>query len=450
MISCIDINFTSHGNCFNNVSTYGFSNIYGEFKNIKLLDNSVGFITTGNISVIAENIEIGENVSCFTCDISPQNASYYITGTFSDITCGENSYVFNSFGKILGSYKNIKIPNIGNMFISSYDINGQFENITGGGNSTYFSVSLGDIRGTFKDINLGIGSSIFTTYDFLDGVFENINLPTLDGTQAVFISGLTFSGTFSNINIGDVSQSFWVSLIYVSYAYSGWNAASYLAGDMKDVKKDLPKALIIGTLIVTAIYVLLNYVFLYSTPASELAGVLEIGHVSASHIFGAFFGKFMSLVIAFLLVSSISAMIMAGPRIIKSMGEDVPMLHFLAITNKNNVPYLAVLLQSAITVILILTSQFNSVLTFVGFSLSIFTFLTVMSIFILRFKKIENTSYKTWGYPVTPILFLALNGFTIYFVFINKTEESLWGLLNLVIGASIYFIGKQFSKNKHV
>jgi len=246
------------------------------------------------------------------------------------------------------------------------------------------------------------------------------------------------------------SQSFWVSLIYVSYAYSGWNAASYLAGDMKDVKKDLPKALIIGTLIVTAIYVLLNYVFLYSTPASELAGVLEIGHVSATHIFGAFFGKFMSLVIAFLLVSSISAMIMAGPRIIKSMGEDVPMLHFLATTNKNNVPYLAVILQSAITVILILTSQFNSVLTFVGFSLSIFTFLTVMSIFILRYKKIENTSYKTWGYPITPILFLALNGFTIYFVFINKTEESLWGLLNLVIGASIYFIGKQFSKNKHV
>ncbi len=246
------------------------------------------------------------------------------------------------------------------------------------------------------------------------------------------------------------SKWFWIGLIYVSYAYSGWNAASYLAGDMHDVKKDLPKALIIGTLIVTAIYVLLNYVFMYSTPASELAGVLEIGHVSASHIFGEYFGKFMSLVIAFLLISSISAMIMAGPRIIKSMGDDVPMLNFLAITNKNNVPYIAVILQSSITVILILTSQFESVLTFVGFSLSIFTFLTVMSVFILRSRKIENTSYKTWGYPITPILFLALNGFTIYFVFINKTEESLWGLLNLLIGGAIYIIGKQFSKNKHV
>jgi APA family basic amino acid/polyamine antiporter len=132
------------------------------------------------------------------------------------------------------------------------------------------------------------------------------------------------------------------------------------------------------------------------------------------------------------------------------MGDDVPMLNFLAITNKNNVPYLAVILQSVITVILILTAQFESVLTFVGFSLSIFTFLTVMSIFILRARKIENTSYKTWGYPFTPILFLALNGFTIYFVFINKTEESLWGLLNLVIGGVIYVIGTQFSKNKHV
>ncbi len=245
------------------------------------------------------------------------------------------------------------------------------------------------------------------------------------------------------------SKWFWIGLIYVSYAYSGWNAASYLVCDIRDVKKDLPKALIIGTLIVTLVYVLLNFVFLYSTPATELTGVLEIGHVSANHIFGEYFGKFMSLVIAFLLISSISAMIMAGPRIIKSMGDDLPMLNFLSVTNKNNVPYMAVILQSFITVILIVTSKFESVLTFVGFSLSIFTFLTVLSIFILRYKKIENNSYKTWGYPITPLLFLALNAFTLYFVFMNKTEESLWGLLNLVIGGGIYIIGKQFSKKQH-
>jgi APA family basic amino acid/polyamine antiporter len=91
------------------------------------------------------------------------------------------------------------------------------------------------------------------------------------------------------------SAGFWVSLIYVSYAYSGWNAASYLAGDMQNPQKNLPKALLLGTFIVTVIYVLLNFVFLYSAPMTELTGVLEIGHVSAAHIFGETFGKMMSI-----------------------------------------------------------------------------------------------------------------------------------------------------------
>jgi APA family basic amino acid/polyamine antiporter len=110
------------------------------------------------------------------------------------------------------------------------------------------------------------------------------------------------------------------------------------------------------------------------------------------------------------------------------------------------VPYAAVITQSCITVLLIISAQFESVLTFVGFSLSIFTFLTVSSIFILRAKKIPNAGYKTWGYPVTPILFLLLNAFTIYFVFKQKPTESLLGLLNVAIGGLIYFIGKQLSK----
>lgn len=239
-----------------------------------------------------------------------------------------------------------------------------------------------------------------------------------------------------------LSPAFWVSLIYVSYAYSGWNAASYLAGDMQNPQKNLPRALLIGTLIVTVIYVALNYIFLYSTPANELVGVLEIGHVSAMHIFGAVIGQFMSIIIAFLLVSSISAMIMAGPRIIKSMGEDLEILNVLSRTNKNNVPYVAVIVQSAITVILILSARFEQVLTFVGFSLSIFTFLTVFSVFILRARKLNSPAYKTWGYPVTPLIFLALNAFILYTVFREKPTESLLGLLNVGFGGLIYLSGK--------
>ena len=254
------------------------------------------------------------------------------------------------------------------------------------------------------------------------------------------------TGSFDEI----CSAGFWVSLIYVSYAYSGWNAASYLVGEMENPQKNLPKALLLGTLVVTIIYVLLNFIFLYSAPIDELKGVLEIGHVSASHIFGHTIGQFMSIMIAFLLLSSISAMIMAGPRIIKSMGEDLPILSLLAKTNKNNVPYVAVITQSLITIVLIVTAQFEAVLTFVGFSLSIFTFLTVSSVFILRHKKIPTQGYKTWGYPITPIVFLLLNAFTIYFVFTQKPTESLLGLLNLAIGAIIYVIGKRLKFKKKI
>ncbi len=247
------------------------------------------------------------------------------------------------------------------------------------------------------------------------------------------------------------SSAFWVSLIYVSYAYSGWNAASYIVGDLENPQKNLPKALLLGTLIVTLIYILLNYIFLYSAPIAQLTGVLEIGHVSASHIFGEVVGKFMSIVIAFLLVSSISAMIMAGPRIIKAMGDDLTMLHFLSKTNNNDVPFVAVIFQSAITVLLILSGQFEKVLTFVGFSLSLFTFLTVSCIFILRSKKNSiNTGYKTWGYPITPIIFLLLNGFTLFFVFKHKPTESLLGLLNVFVGFIIYLIGTLYSNKKQM
>ena len=294
-------------------------------------------------------------------------------------------------------------------------------------------------------MHLKVGSGVQKTLTVLKvAVIICFIVVGLIHTPSHTISILPQSTSMSEI----FSAGFWVSLVYVLYAYSGWNAASYLVGDMQNPQKNLPKALLLGTFIVTVIYVLLNFVFLYSAPMSELTGVLEIGHVSAAHIFGEYFGKMMSLIIAFLLLSSISAMIMAGPRIIKSMGEDLPMLHLLAKTNKHHVPYMAVITQSAITVLLIVTAQFEAVLTFVGFSLSIFTFLTVSSVFILRKRKIENTGYKTWGYPVTPLIFLALNGYTIYKVLEMKPTESLLGLLNVAIGGSVYFIGKSLSEKK--
>lgn len=241
------------------------------------------------------------------------------------------------------------------------------------------------------------------------------------------------------------SASFAGSLIYVTYAYSGWNAASYISGEIKNVKKNLPKALLVGTLVVMLVYALLNYVFLYSVPVNELKGVVEVGYLSANKIFGHDTGQFMSLVIALLLVSTISAMVLAGPRVMQSMGKDMRGLGFFSKVNKNEVPYVAIITQSCISIALVLTSSFESLITYVGFTLNLFTFLTVLGIFILRYKhKHVERSYKTFLYPVTPLLFLLIILWILINILINKPMESFYGLGTIVLGAIAYY----FSQNK--
>lgn len=246
------------------------------------------------------------------------------------------------------------------------------------------------------------------------------------------------------------SSGFAVSLIYVTYAYSGWNAATYISGEIENSKKNLPRALFIGTFIVMIIYTALNFVFLYSVPIPELKGVLEVGYLSANKIFGMQLGQFMSLVIALLLVSTISAMVLAGPRVMQSMGNDIKGLSFFARSNKNNVPYVAIIFQSAIAVILVLTSSFQSLITYVGFTLNLFTFLTVFGIFILRYKfKYVETSYKTFLYPVTPVVFLLVILYILIHIIMNKPVESLFGLGTVLLGLAVYFLTNKKENKKN-
>jgi APA family basic amino acid/polyamine antiporter len=264
------------------------------------------------------------------------------------------------------------------------------------------------------------------------------------------ISGFVF-GAPQNISVWPdansfkdiLSPAFAISLIYVSYAYSGWNAAAYIAGEIENPQKNLPKALFRGTLIVMVLYLLLNFIFLYTVPMNELAGQLEIGYISADKIFGITGGRVMGMIIALLLVSSVSSMIIAGPRVAQAMGEDIPMLNTLAAKNKKGIPAYAILLQSGITLVLILTSTFENVLTYVGFTLSIFSFLTVFGVFIYR-KQNPNTPspYRAWGYPFTPALFLILSLWIIVYTIYNRPMVSLAGGATLLVGVLIYFSSK--------
>jgi len=121
------------------------------------------------------------------------------------------------------------------------------------------------------------------------------------------------------------SPGFAVALIYVSYAYTGWNAAVYVAGEVMQPERNLPRALFMGTGLVMVLYIALNYVFLYTVSLGDLSGVVEVGFLSAVTIFGESGGAIMALVIALLLVSTVSAMIFVGPRITMTIGEDMPL-----------------------------------------------------------------------------------------------------------------------------
>jgi len=239
------------------------------------------------------------------------------------------------------------------------------------------------------------------------------------------------------------SSSFAVSLIYVSYAYSGWNTATYMADDIDNPRRNVPKSLFYGTLIVMILYVFLNFIFLYSAPLKEMQGQVEVGLISAIHIFGLKMGNLMGMMIALLLIASISSFVLAGPRVAKVMGEDLPQLSFLSITNKHGVPYVAKIIQGAISLLLILTASFGKVLLYIGFTLSLSTFFTVLGLFVLRYQNKGDTGgYKTFGYPATPIIFLALSGWMLYFTMMDHPKESLLGLATILVGSIVYFIKK--------
>jgi APA family basic amino acid/polyamine antiporter len=238
-----------------------------------------------------------------------------------------------------------------------------------------------------------------------------------------------------------LSPAFAISLIYVSYAYSGWNAAVYLAGEVEQPQRQLPRILLVGTAVVALLYLLLNYVFLRTTPLDTLSGQLEIGFLSANQIFGVAIGQLMGAVIALLLVSTVSSMIFAGPRIIQAMGEDLQALRWLARRNRRGLPVRATLLQALLTVLFIITATFEQVLVYAGFVLNLFTFLTVMGLMILRVRQPElPRPYRTWGYPITPLLFLLLSGWTLVFLLRDQTVQSLLGLGTVMLGLIVYAI----------
>lgn len=237
------------------------------------------------------------------------------------------------------------------------------------------------------------------------------------------------------------SLPFAAALVWVMYAYSGWNAAAYIAGNVENPRKTIPFALIAGTIVVTIIYVLLNAMFMYVSNFNELAFQEDIGNVVALKMFGNDIGLIFSGIFSLALISTMSAMIIAGPRVTEQVGHDYSMFKKLTVKSKGGTPTFAILLQAAIAIILVLISTFQDLISTIGITLSVFSLLTVIGVFIVR-RRIppEDRPVKTWGYPVTPIIFIVATSWMIYSFASTDLNKIWYSLIAIVPGILLYFV----------
>ena len=239
------------------------------------------------------------------------------------------------------------------------------------------------------------------------------------------------------------SSAFAVSLIYVSYAYTGWNVATYLTDELDRPQRTLPRVLFAGAFGVMLLYILLNAVFLLTTPMAKMVGEVEVGVIAARHVFGETGALFTGAVLGVLLISTVSAMTIAGPRVLQMVGQDFKAFRFLARTNSDGMPTIAVLVQSALALLFVLTATFEQVLVFAGFTLALNSLLAVGGLFVLRVREPDlPRPFNVPLFPILPIIYLVLTVWTLAYVAIERPQEVAVSALLIAMGAVIYLFTK--------
>ncbi len=237
------------------------------------------------------------------------------------------------------------------------------------------------------------------------------------------------------------SAPFAIGLVFVMYSFSGWNAATYIIGELRMPQRNLPRAMLMGTVIVLFLYVALNAVFLLTAPMSELTGQLQVASISGRHIFGEFGGRIVAAMICIGLISSISAMMWIGPRVTMTIGEDIPAFRVFSLRSTSGAPAYAILFQLAVATLMLFTQSFEKVLDFIQFALLFCSFFTVLGVIKLRITRPDlPRPYRAWGYPVTPVVFLLVTGFMMYYLLTERPLQAFLGMLIMISGLAIYAI----------
>ena len=260
-----------------------------------------------------------------------------------------------------------------------------------------------------------------------------------------------------------------VALLFCFYAYSGWNSTAYIADDVATSQRTVGWSLVIGTLLVTLTYLLLNVVFLLSAPIGELRGVIDVGTVVATNLVGTAGGKIMAVLIAGGLVAGVSGMTWIGPRITQVMGQNLPALFWFSRTSSNNIPWRATLLQYGFIIVVLLTSSFKMLLIATQIPVLICELLGVLGIMVLRRREKKGsvpvnlqmksqitglTSFSHEGrnaslvlfpcpfYPIPPLLFAAISIAALIYTITTNLQDALWGFLLIALGLILHPVFK--------
>jgi basic amino acid/polyamine antiporter, APA family len=240
-----------------------------------------------------------------------------------------------------------------------------------------------------------------------------------------------------------------LSLMWIMFAYSGWNASTYLGAEIKNPSKILPRSLLYGTGIVILLYLGINFLYVYSIDPNKMKGVISIGGLAMGNLFGRSADIISSMLIAFALFSSLSAFIIIGPRVYYSMAKDGLFFKSVAkIHEKYQVPSNAILLQCIIAVVLVLSGTFEQVLTYMGFALGIFPILTVFS--VIKLRKENPDGVRLPGYPVTQIIYIATGLLILVLSYLERPIESSVATLTVIAGIPAYYIFKKVNGPSNV
>ena len=238
---------------------------------------------------------------------------------------------------------------------------------------------------------------------------------------------------------------FGTAMMMVMFAYSGWNASSYIAGEVRRPRRNLPLSLVVGTLVVTALYLAVNLFIFRSLPYPDAGGVIPIVERAAVRTFGPWMGRGLGLLVAFCLLSSLSAYIILGPRVYYARAKDGQFFKFAGrVHPRFGVPGWSILCQGAFAAAMVIIGSFEQLLVYMGFALNIFPWLAVFGLFLerrrSRTRAVPAETFKTWGFPLTPVFYLAASLGLMAVNYLNRPLESTAAVLTVLAGVPVYIL----------